>query len=673
MAKKRIPAEATVECDAQVIFECAEGKVPTAEIVAYTGGKMRPRLNGKTSPLPLVIDIQSAHINDHAVALLRDHDHGRLLGHASLRAESNQILASGELSAVGGDVDDVVKMAKRGFPWQASLGLVGDVVLVKDGEKVSVNGRYQEGPFILVQNAKFRELSILGIAADGDTSVAIAAAAGSLFEEILSMSKTQEGQATEQATKPDAASANVQPVNIEAAAAEARQAARQSFLDETKHLAELKKVAAGNDELLVAAIEAGWSPKELAREVELVSTKRELESIRNSRPSAGSVAIHASGADVSTEVVSAALMRTNGGWTESQIEAAYGADIAEKSNHRGLRNYGLKRLMHEVAAQAGKSCPIGAEDNDFIRDVFHAQQQIEATGAPSSLSLTSVVKDVANKALIAPFQRTASLVPFAFARRSARDFKPLYGIKLEGQGILEQLGADGEIKHATLTDSEYSVQLNTYAKMLGINRKMMINDDLGAFLQVASILGDMAFKAHEKLAAQTILAPGGSFYGATNSFSGSALSLTSLKTQYNLFLAQTDADGYPISVMPDRMLCPAALGFDMRANLNSEYVVSGNTTAAGERNPVYGIINNVLATPWLQNANVSSASSTAHFMLCNPNELAAFVVAYLNGQDRPTIESSEMNFNKLGMEFRCFWDFGFGTEQKVGVVKSAGA
>ena len=78
-----------------------EGKVPTAEIVAYTGGKMRPRLNGKTSPLPLVIDIESAHINDHAVALLRDHDHGRLLGHASLRAESNQILASGELSAVG--------------------------------------------------------------------------------------------------------------------------------------------------------------------------------------------------------------------------------------------------------------------------------------------------------------------------------------------------------------------------------------------------------------------------------------------------------------------------------------------------------------------------------------------------------------------------------------------
>ena len=198
----------------------------------------------------------------------------------------------------------------------------------------------------------------------------------------------------------------------------------------------------------------------------------------------------------------------------------------------------------------------------------------------SSLVVDQRRQDVANKALIAPFQRTASLVPFAFARRSARDFKPLYGIKLEGQGILEQLGADGEIKHATLTDSEYSVQLNTYAKMLGINRKMMINDDLGAFSK--SRPSSATWRSRRTRSCRSDdPRPGGSFYGASNSFSGSALSLTSLKTQYNLFLAQTDAGGYPISVMPDRMLCPAALGFDMRANLNSEYVVSGNTTAAG--------------------------------------------------------------------------------------------
>ena len=137
-----------------------------------------------------------------------------------------------------------------------------------------------------MQNAKFRELSILGIAADGDTSVAIAAAASSLFEEILSMSKTQRRSGDGQATKPDAASANVQPVNIRGRLLPKLDKPLVSrFSTKAKHLAELKKVAAGNDELLVAAIEAGWSRRNWLAKSN--SCRPSVSSSRSAQPTLG--------------------------------------------------------------------------------------------------------------------------------------------------------------------------------------------------------------------------------------------------------------------------------------------------------------------------------------------------------------------------------------------------
>jgi hypothetical protein len=49
--------------------------------------------------------------------------------------------------------------------------------------------------------------------------------------------------------------------------------------------------------------------------------------------------------------------------------------------------------------------------------------------------------------------------------------------------------------------------------------------------------------------------------------------------------------------------------------------------------------------------------------------LAALEVAFLSGQDRPTVERADADFNTLGVQFRGFIDFGVKEQDWRGVLK----
>lgn len=62
------------------------------------------------------------------------------------------------------------------------------------------------------------------------------------------------------------------------------------------------------------------------------------------------------------------------------------------------------------------------------------------------------------------------------------------------------MGPDGELKHATLSEGSYTNRIDTYGRMLSLTRQMMINDDLGAFLQLPRIIGRMSALKREEAA-----------------------------------------------------------------------------------------------------------------------------------------------------------------------------
>ena len=72
-------------------------------------------------------------------------------------------------------------------------------------------------------------------------------------------------------------------------------------------------------------------------------------------------------------------------------------------------------------------------------------------------------------------------------------------------------------------------------------------------------------------------------------------------------------------------------------------------------------------------AALTGQTATGWGLFADPAIRAAIAVAFLNGQRNPTLESSQTDFNTLGMQWRCFHDFGVGFEDPNAAMWSAGA
>ncbi|MFO0903708.1 MAG: hypothetical protein U0939_11950 [Pirellulales bacterium] len=117
---------------------------------------------------------------------------------------------------------------------------------------------------------------------------------------------------------------------------------------------------------------------------------------------------------------------------------------------------------------------------------------------------------------------------------------------------------------------------------------------------------------------------------------------------------QVDGDGKPIGIMPAIMLVPTALsaiGSQLYKSLELR-----DTTANAKfpvANPHQGKFR-VEVSRYLANAVYTGNSAKAWYLLSDPNDLPVIEVAFLNGQESPTIETAEADFNVLGVQMRGF-------------------
>jgi hypothetical protein len=75
---------------------------------------------------------------------------------------------------------------------------------------------------------------------------------------------------------------------------------------------------------------------------------------------------------------------------------------------------------------------------------------------------------------------------------------------------------------------------------------------------------------------------------------------------------------------------------------------------------------------YLANAQYPGNSSKAWYLLSEPSDLPVIEVAFLNGQESPTIETAEADFNVLGVKMRGYHDFGVALQDPRGGVKMKG-
>lgn len=635
------------------ITASAEGQRPTVSGMAYSGGKMR--LAGWKHPV--VVDLAGMEIPDQ-VPLLADHRNSTMsrVGMITAQVVDNQLTISGEIVAEGDVASGIVAQGKAGVAWQLSIGAdVQEAELVKG--KKTVNGTDLEGPFYHVTKSTLREVSVVAVGADSTTKMTVRAEFN-LKGGIETMNETEKKIETEVQENAPVQAAAPTPDTVNAEADVALQAAK----GERERVVKIKAICNGEfDKIEAQAIEEGWTPE--------TTTEKVLSAFRAKQPVA-QVNISVKKNDGPTQKSLEAAMCLRAGISEDAVVKDLGEQAVEMAWDD--RDMSIRALMGECLRLEGMDVP-RRFDNQTIQAAF------------STVSLPGILSNVANKKLLQAYEAQPIIATKLCTTGDLNDFKEADRFRLTDMGDLLPVAADGEIKEGGLIEESAKNQIDTFAKKFCLTRKMIINDDLGAFLKVPVAMGNRAARLIDQLFFSRLLAnptqgDGKALFSAAhkNLLTGatSALSADSLKKAIQLYLDQVDADGQPIAVEPRYLVVPTALKhLAVELTRGATLVMSGGTDNVVR--PALNVLSDenlqVVSSPYLANAAYSGASSTGWYLFGQPGTVDTFEIGYLKGRRTPTVERGDLDFNVLGMWFRVFFDVGVREQDHRGIVKANGA
>lgn len=172
--------EALLTADLEISQDSTQ-KIPTILFTpAYSGGLTN--LGGDEWPLPVVFDLAGVTDPVQNIPILKDHEDEKRVGQTTaIDYTPEEINAQGKAVYLGIDpaAEEVITLAKRGVALQASIRTAliapADCERFGEGETVFVNNRTFDGPVEVVRKFSLREISIVTLGADKDTSVSISA------------------------------------------------------------------------------------------------------------------------------------------------------------------------------------------------------------------------------------------------------------------------------------------------------------------------------------------------------------------------------------------------------------------------------------------------------------------------------------------------------------------
>ena len=679
MSNEKQPEFVTMTATANIEAAGDEKQLPRFRMVAYTGGLMR--IAG--FPRPVVVDLAGLEIPNQNLPIRLDHERRQGVGHTQrVAVENGALVAEGLISRDTSWARDVAKSGVNGFPWQASIGAaVTKADFVPAGGTVQVNGQTFTGPVHVVRRAILKEISFVDSGADTNTSARIAAQDKEQEEmtdkEVTNVEKTENEEThadttrdeSGQTTQQDSGQTSQQDVpsgtDVQAAAVEGTEALtaadqvadmRAKAAAEQQRIAVVRKVC-GDDypDIAARAITEGWD-----------ETKVELEVLRASRPKAP--AAHVPDNSVDGTILEAACMLTAGLSDVEKLHDEKTLDVASKRFRGGI---GLQELLLEAAWANGYTGRNFRNSREVLRYAFAPNIQ----AAFSTVDIGGILSNVSNKFLLEGFFSVERVWRNICTVRNVSDFKTVTSYRLVGADQYQPVAPGGELKHGTLGEESYTNKADTYGLLLSIDRRDIINDDLGAITTVPRKLGrGSGLKINDVFWA--IFLNNSAFFKTANknyiSGADTALSIDGLTKAEVKFMDQVDPDGKPIGIMPSVVLVPTALsaiGTQLFKSLEIR-----DTTASTKypiANPHQGKFR-VEVSRYLSNSQYTGNSDKAWYLLADPSDLPVIEVAFLNGQESPTIESAEADFNVLGVQMRGYHDFGVALQDPKGGVKAKG-
>jgi phage major head subunit gpT-like protein len=444
---------------------------------------------------------------------------------------------------------------------------------------------------------------------------------------------------------------------------------RKQMADEAKRVSQIQDISKGYPNITASAIEQNWSAEKVELEVLKASQAR-------TRPT--SFVSSQNDPKNAPQVLEAAVCMHR---RIKTTEKDYSDQVLQAAHSKYRNGIGLQQLVIMAAAANGMYLEPGMRfSNSNGREILMNACGKNIQAAFSTVNLSGILSNVANKELLQGYMEEDNSWREIAAIKSVSDFKAVTSYRMLDNMEYEQLGAGGKIKHGTIGEESYTRQVNTYAKMFAITRTDIINDDMGAFDDLRNRVGRGSAKRLGKVF-WTKFVNNSTFFttARTNYFEGATSNLGTdgvglglgVKAFRNMKTPAADGEK-AIGAgggRPEILLVPPTL-----ESIAEQLYQARNLTAvkASDANIYAGKYKPVIA--WqLEDSDYTGYSTTAWYLLASPSYLPTMVVSFLNGQETPTVESADADFDTLGIQFRGYHDFGCDQAEYLGGVKSKGA
>ena len=590
-------------------------------ITAYNGGLMNVGWG-----YPVGIEVAGLKWrDDNAVPILCQHKTysiDAICGQATkVSHDGKTLVIDADFMPVSQDAKKVHELAKAGFKFQASVGVSAkDVIFIEANQSYKLNGAEVKGECYIVRAGTLNEVSIVPLGADGSTQTAISAAAN----------QGKEGVMPEGKNKP------VEGAQPAAATVEAAQTA------ERERVASIITACKGHEDIMANAVKDGWTAEkaelECLRAEKAAAEQAKIEASRIGAPAI--IDLNASAPKDAKTVVAAACM--GAAMMDKDVEAAF-KDVDLDAAH----DLHVTRLS-DVFAAFGFTYRLG-DDASMTKAI---------KAAFSTSEIPNVLSNVAHKFVMVGFGAVGEDWRKVSRAIPVTDFKAVKGVRLVMGGVLQPLAKGGELKHVSLSDESRDLAAATKGSIVGITREDLINDDLGVLSMIPERFGQMAGRTINKDVFGAISRTAGD-YGANTS---GALSVANLAKAYQLALGITDSNGDYLGAMPNVILASPS-NYLSALNIYQSDQITGTSSEKGKNNVMRGLLAPI--TSQFLGAGTDYWLFNSAFPLVD--------VAFLNGRTTPVVETAEADFNQLGIQMRCYFDYGAAAGELKAAVYSTGA
>lgn len=612
-------------------------KIPTVDMVLYTGDSIRQ----PWSDCPMVVDLKGFECGQK-VAINYVHDTWSpdcLLGQTTaVKNDGKRIALQGQLLNTESEITQhVVRMAAKGFQWQASVG--GDVDETEyfgPKEKVTVNGRTFEGPILVVRSGRLREATICQQGADPGTSAAIAAKASNGGS---SMSKPSNGN-------PEGTS---EPTNVAAGAPLAASAPAAAPAPAPIVAAKGGDGASAGDDTAQQILKAQLAEAQAKAE----AAKIELERVKGLQAHrqqfapapAGHVAGQALTASGIKAMGMAAALCMAAGMDDGALHRRFKEDELTAGNDMRM-DMSLQQFFLRAARDAGYS------GNEYRIHAGNIKNVLQAAFSQHDISVT--LSAAYGKFVLDSFDLVIKSDPWQllYTPKLVNDLKQIPGVRTMGDFSFKRATNAGKLEDANLVEQTRTIKADMWGRLTTFTMEDMINDDTGRLNELGNALGDGAAMGFlEDFYSVFLAGIAASYYQTISPNAANALSITSLRAAKAKIERQKNAAGKPIQIQGRCILTPPELEV-----IATDLMKPGNILITGENKTIPNT--NSLAGRYAVASSQFLTSATGWGLVGGRPNLAPMQVAWLNGVMTPTIQSVDPLYDTLGFVIRGWMAWG---------------